>query len=122
MLLAIVSALFAFALIASAWNPKDKASLEDYAVYVSHRESVSTQTVLDILRCESGFNPKAWNKKDPNGGSMGVAQFQRNTFYGFAQKYGFDKPDIWNPFQQINLMIYMVGDGLKYHWSCAKMI
>ena len=93
----------------------------DYIIRVAVAEGVSAQMAWDIAKCESQFNPLAWNKSDPNGGSRGPLQFQEKTFYGFAKKYNIDNPDIWNPYQQVNLFVYMVRDGLKSHWSCTKI-
>lgn len=119
----MISVLFLLAFVkVKAWDASDRESLKDYAIYVSSREGVSVQTTLSVLACESGFNPSAWNKNDPNGGSKNVAQFQDKTFYGYAEKYNIYSPDIWNPFQQINLLVYMLKDDLGYHWSCYKMI
>ena len=85
-------------------------------------EGASVQDIVNTLRCESNFNWKAWNKGDPNDGSKSVAQFQDKTFYGFAKEYNLWNPDIWNPFQQINLMVYMVRDGLGSHWTCYRSL
>lgn len=107
-------------IVASAWERDNRASLEDYAIYVSQRERVPIPLVLKILKCESGFNPTAWNKSDPHGGAKGIAQFLEPTFRNFSRVYDIHAPDIWNPFQQINLLVYMVKDGLERHWTCAR--
>ena len=71
-----------------------------------------------LIMCESGGNPNAWNKEDPNGGSFGILQFQIPTFYSFAKKYDLENPNIDNPEQQIWLAKKMISDGLQYKWSC----
>ena len=109
-------------LIASAWSADNPESLREYAMFVASKEQVPVSTILKIGECESSFNPKAHNTSDPNGGSRGVFQFQERTFYDYAKKYNIDNPDIWNPFQQINLAIYMIRDGKIGLWSCSKMI
>jgi len=114
-LLTVLSLTFLFGvLIASAQVTSDV--IEDYILRVSVAEGVSAQMAWDIAKCETRFNPMAHNKQDPNGGSRGIYQFQEKTFYNFAKKYGIDNPDIWNPYQQVNLAIYILRDGGANHW------
>lgn len=84
--------------------------------------NVSQETILKVIACESGNNPNAWNKNDPNGGSKGIAQFQETTFYGYAKEIGITNPDIWNFDQQIEVMGYMISIGKLNHWSCARIL
>mgnify|MGYP001588548081 CR=1 FL=1 len=106
----------------SAWNFNDPRVVEDYILYVSHKEGVSAQLAWNIAKCESKFNPLAHNTNDPNGGSKGVFQFQTKTFYGFAEKYGIENPDIWNVAQQVRIAIQMLKNNLAFHWTCSKVV
>lgn len=44
----------------------------------------SAQTMLRCIRRESGFNPKAVNWRDPNGGSHGLTQINGIHRYAFV--------------------------------------
>ena len=79
--------------------------------------------MLALMECESGGNPKAWNKNDPGKyGSRGLYQYQTNTFYDNAKIYGFEKPDIWDINQQILLTAYLLAQNKWNLWSCSKKI
>lgn len=71
--------------------------------------------MVATVRCESGFNPNAHNKSDPNGGSYGISQFQWNTFYKNAK---FENPDITDSRQQLETMAQMWARGQQGQWSC----
>lgn len=76
--------------------------------------------ILCLIECESGGDPYAWNKKDPNGGSKGILQFQEPTFYQYAKEVGIRNPDIWNPEQQIEVATYLLSENKQYLWTCAR--
>lgn len=80
----------------------------------------SSIEMKDVIRCESEWNIKALNKDDPNDGSKGLLQFQQGTFDYYSTKLGIIEPDIWNPFQQLEVASFMWGKGLQFHWSCWK--
>jgi hypothetical protein len=92
--------------------------IEKYAT----KHNVSPETMTKIIACESSYNPRAWNKNDPNGGSMGIAQFQTATFYGHAKELKIPNPDIWDTEQQIQVMAYMISKGKARHWTCARTL
>ena len=73
-----------------------------------------------LIKCESGNNPYAWNKKDPRGGSKGILQFQKPTFYYYAEKIGITNPDIWNVEQQMIVADYIISQGKLYLWTCGE--
>lgn len=81
---------------------------------------VDPEAMIQLGICESGLNPKAWNKKDPNGGSKSVFQYQSPTFYGAAKEVGIENPDVWNVDQQIELTAYLLSQGRQNLWTCAK--
>ena len=114
--------MFGIVIKVSAWDANNIESVKEYVGYIASKEGVNVQNALAVASCESRFNKDAWNKSDPNDGSKGIFQFQDKTFYGFSKKYNIESPDIWNPFQQINLAIYMMKDGLSYHWSCYNKL
>ena len=81
---------------------------------------VSVNDLRQVMMCESGGNPLAWNKNDPNGGSRGLFQFQEATFFGAAQALGIANPDIWNVEQQIQTTAYLFSENKQCLWTCAR--
>lgn len=79
-------------------------------------ELKSARQVLEILACESNFNPHAVGD---GGKSVGIAQFQRPTFYRLAKKAGY-KGDWRSSKDQVKLLTWAVGNGYAAEWSCYK--
>lgn len=94
-----------------------KSMMEKSLEALADTYDLSYQDMHKTIDCESTWNPNAFNPNDPNG-SRGIAQFQSPTFYYYAKQLGLYKPDIWNPFTQIEVMSFMWSRGLAYHWSC----
>ena len=68
-------------------------------------------------------NPKALNPKDSDGlPAKGLLQFKDKTFYGWAKLVGIEKPDIWNPIQQIVVFRWAEDNNLLGHWGCLKKV
>jgi hypothetical protein len=70
---------------------------------------------LSVARCESRFNPKAYN----TGGYAGV--FQQSIFYwpGRARAYGFRDRSVYNGRANIIVSIRMAHREGWGPWSCA---
>lgn len=92
----------------------------EYVDKYAEQYGVDSQVLKKVMFCESSNNPKAVNKKDPNGGSFGVMQFQIETFYSYAKKIKIENPDIHNVEQQIKVASYMFSIGQMKQWSCAR--
>jgi len=76
--------------------------------------------IRKIIHCESGGNPLAFNRKDPNGGSFGILQFQKATFLSWCvDRYGLEN-DIWNATIQIECAKRMIQDGQIRQWTCGR--
>lgn len=69
--------------------------------------------VIRVMYCESGGQNKTGIF-----GHIGPMQFNSNTFYANAKKYGIVNPDIWNPEQQFEVSGRMFADGQAWQWSC----
>ena len=76
--------------------------------------------MFNTIKCESGFNEKAWNKSDPQGGAHGIAQFLSPTFYRNAEAMGLKDADIHNTDQQLDVMGYMFSIGEAKQWTCYR--
>jgi hypothetical protein len=83
---------------------------------------VSGDQMYNTIKCESGFNEKAWNKSDPKGGAHGVAQFLSPTFYKYAEEMKIEKPDIHSTDQQLDVMGYMFSKKQESQWTCWRQL
>jgi len=99
-----------------ACNTGFQAYYEQRTRYYATKYGVEPNFMVSVVRCESGFRPWAVGKA----GEIGLPQFMRGTFYGFAKQYGLEGYDIQNPEHALDLMARMFADGYSYHWTCAK--
>ena len=102
--------------------PIKPLSVQQYIVKYAQVYHVKEKLLLDVAFCESGYNQKAWNKKDPGVGSKGFMQFQEGTYYSYAKKIGIEKPDIWNNEHQAKVSAYMFSIGEGKQWSCYSKV
>lgn len=78
------------------------------------KELVRENTLLNcLIQRESGWNIKAIGKEN----EIGILQFKSETFYYYAEQYGFYDFEISNPEHQIKLAKVMLEDNLNYHWT-----
>jgi hypothetical protein len=79
----------------------------------------------EIVKCESNFNPRAYNPTDGGSPSYGLLQFKISTFRNFGIIYGVfpkgttlqeAKKYIWRPEYQGAIAMGMMADGLYSHW------
>jgi soluble lytic murein transglycosylase-like protein len=72
---------------------------------------------LRVARCESGFNPRAYN---PAGPYVGLFQFQLSTFLAYSERagYGYSEGDIWDPTANSRVAAFMYGAGKEDAWGC----
>lgn len=105
-----------------AFGDTQQMMLDDALVELTDYYGVSYGKMNAVIQCESGWNPKAINLKDPEGGSKGILQFQQSTFDYFAKDLGLKDPDIWNPYQQIEVATLMWSRELESRWSCYKKL
>ena len=113
-LLVIISLMFAFALVASAWNPNNPAHIEEYIHYVAGKEGVSVSKVLSIARCESGFKMGAIHSTDKEY-SVGVFQINLKAHPYITLEQAL------NPFFNISWAIDRMREGLWNWWTCARL-
>jgi hypothetical protein len=86
------------------------ASIPEIITAAALRHGVDPARLLRVARCESGFNPRAYN---PAGPYIGLFQFHPRTFYDYGGK------DIYSPHDQSEIAARMFAMGLAYHWGCA---
>lgn len=75
------------------------------------RHGTSGQWLIDVMYCESGGDPNAYN---PRTGDSGLFQYQPDTYYRI-----FGGTDIWNPWEQIEITARAFASGYADHWVCS---
>jgi peptidoglycan hydrolase CwlO-like protein len=65
--------------------------------------------LIRVARCESGLNPRAYNRSS---GASGLFQFMPGTFYGNGGH------DIWDAADQSNIAAKMFSQGRSGAWGC----
>jgi len=85
-------------------------SIQQIIIDAANAHGVSASWMLKIARCESGFNPRAYN---PAGPYIGLFQFLPSTFRAHGGT------DIYDPVQQSNITATMLANGQSHAWGCA---
>ena len=89
--------------------------------FYADKWNVSKHEMHTTVKCESGYNPKAFNGKDVHKfsvGSLGIAQFSQQTFEHYAEKMGKEYSNPYNPDEALDVMGYMFSINQKRHWTC----
>ena len=95
---------------------------EEMEAYIRKEYPQRAERVIQVIDCESDFNPQAINRNDPNGGSKGLGQFQDATFVRYSKLVGINSADVWNPKDSIDTVIYMFKIGAQSQWSCYNLL
>lgn len=89
-------------------------------------QAADARFMLDIMRCESGFDSMAVGD---DGVSQGIAQFRKETFFEFASEAKKQgkwpkrwKPNWKNPQQQVFLLEWGLDNGYWDRWTCARKL
>lgn len=71
---------------------------------------------LRVARCESGYNPHAYN----GAGYYGLFQFAMSTFVNNSGRagFGYTSDDIWDPAANSRVAAYMYSQGQQGQWGC----
>ena len=90
--------------------------------FYADKWGVSRVEMKTTVKCESGYNPKAYNGNDIHKlsvGSLGMCQFSNETFLYYAKKMGrTDYSNPYDPNEALDVMAYMFSIGQQRHWSC----
>lgn len=80
---------------------------------------VSEEKMMRVAKCESAYNPKAFNPKDSdNLPALGLYQYKIGTWNYFSKKAGLKNPDIWNFDHQAKVTAYAFSIGESRQWGC----
>lgn len=88
--------------------------IQSIIVAAANRFGVDPNWLLRVAKCESGFNPNAYN---PSGAS-GLFQFMPATFAANSVRAGFGGSSIWDPVASANTAAYMFSVGQSRQWTC----
>lgn len=101
-------------------NKEPPTILESISFYAK-KYAVDEIKMVKLANCESGLKPNAINKADPQGGSIGLFQFQPSTFERYSKEIG-EEMDIWSYQDQSKVTAYMISKGQIKQWSCSRKI
>jgi soluble lytic murein transglycosylase-like protein len=74
--------------------------------------------LYNVIQCESNWNHRAVGD---SGLAFSLAQFHKQTFNSFKEMAKMDL-DYYNPFDQIELMVWSFSKGLQNHWTCHRIL
>jgi hypothetical protein len=83
---------------------------------LSRRYGLSTSKALSVAKCESGFNPKAYN---PAGPWAGVYQQDTDYWPERSKKYGHPGESVFNAYANVDVSLKMARKDGWGHWACA---
>jgi hypothetical protein len=88
--------------------------IQSIIVAAADRFGVDSSWLLRVAKCESGFNPNAYNAS----GASGLFQFMPATFAANSVRAGFGGASIWDPVASANTAAYMFSVGQSRQWTC----
>jgi soluble lytic murein transglycosylase-like protein len=97
----------------SQTTPSGSGNFNDYIQKICNQYGCNSDQVIRVMNCESGGRANA-----TNGIHTGLFQFNPNTFASYAKKVGISSPNIWDPYQQIQVAGWMFANGQAGQWSC----
>lgn len=101
---------------------KPKSAIYDETVRVATKYHLDQESFSKVIFCESHYDPIAWNKQDPYGGSRGVGQFLQRTFDHYKVLAGLPDGDVWNPSDAIEVVGYMWSIHQQSQWSVCRIL
>lgn len=93
--------------------------------FYADKHGVDKVIMNKTIKCESNYNPKAVNWSDSHKlskGSHGISQFSKETFEHYAKEMGENYTDPYNPREALDVMGYMISNGLGSHWTCFRAL
>lgn len=93
-----------------------KAELMTFALLEAKDHGVSFHEMRVTIDCESGWNPKASNPGDSDGGSWGIVQIN----IGKGAHPDITKEQAFDPEFALDFMAQEFAKGNQWKWSCWK--
>ena len=94
----------------AAPNPPAGSGSGVAAIYAAFGGSPGLTWALRVARCESGYNPRAYN---PSSGASGLFQFLPSTWYSHFPGW-----NIWDPYAQARAARIFYDNGWQSQWTC----
>jgi hypothetical protein len=94
----------------AAPNPPAGSGSGVAAIYAAFGGSSGLSWALRVARCESGYNPRAYN---PSSGASGLFQFLPSTWYSHFPGW-----NIWDPYAQARAARIFYDHGWQSQWTC----
>lgn len=88
--------------------------------YYAKLYGVEPSLAIKITTCESKNNPTVIGNEKVALNSYGLWQFQPQTFYQYAAKYGIKNANLYDYRDQTIIAIQMLRDGKRAEWTCGK--
>jgi hypothetical protein len=80
------------------------------------RHHLSVTKSLRVARCESNFNPRAYN---PAGPWAGVYQQDTDFWRARARRWGHPGESVFNAYANVDVSLKMARSWGWHHWACA---
>ena len=84
-----------------------------------YRGHADVNLVIDIIECESSGK---YNAVGDDGVSVGIAQFQEQTFNEMKRLAHMPHLKWKRPIDQLRLMVWMLDNGFGYRWTCYRKL
>jgi soluble lytic murein transglycosylase-like protein len=83
---------------------------------LARRHTLSVAKSLSVAKCESNFNPHAYN---PAGPWAGVYQQDTDYWPGRAKRFGHPGESVFDPYANIDVSLKMARGVGWGHWACG---
>ena len=93
-------------------------------LFCFNAQAMDASLMVDIIECESGgkYNAVGDDASGPGGLSVGIAQFQKDTFNEMKVLAKMPRLRWKRPIDQLRLMIWMVDNGYAKRWTCYRTL
>lgn len=101
---------------------------KNYIASMHLTDSNLEKWLLDVIWCESRGNPKAVNSQHvivggvDYGPATGLGQFLVSSWERGEKKFLKREADIWNEYDQVDMMIAFYQAGQKHEWACTAIV
>jgi len=92
----------------------------DVINYYAKLFGVDPGLAIKITTCESKNNPYVIGNEKVALNSYGLWQFQPQTFYFYAAKYGIKNANLYDYRDQTIVAMMMLRDGKRAEWTCGR--
>lgn len=95
--------------------PVAVGAIQQIIVDAAARWGADPTQLLRVARCESGYNPNAYNARS---GASGLFQFLASTWAANSVRAGYGGVSVFDAVANANTAAYMFARGQARQWSC----